>query len=101
MREIKFRAFNTLTGKMIDLYKTTLLALDANLSCDGIFVPFVDEYKIMQFTGVADKNGKEIYEGDILKDGKDENNNIGVVYYYAPQFVVQTLEDVPYALAEG
>lgn len=67
MRAIKFRAFNSLTNKMIDLKKTTPLALDANLNCDGIFIPFMDEYKIMQFTGLTDKNGKEIYEGDILR----------------------------------
>ena len=66
-REIKFRAWNKGTGKMIDLYKTTPLALDANLNCDGIFIPFKPGYEIMQYTGLKDKNGKEIYEGDIIK----------------------------------
>ena len=54
MREIKFRAWDKLTQRMI--YRVFNTRND-------------EDYILMQYTGLKDKNGKEIYEGDIIKQG--------------------------------
>jgi hypothetical protein len=63
-REIKFRIWNG--HNMVDPKKTTVFAVKEDLKIDGLFIPFADEFKLMQYTGLKDKNGKEIYEGEIL-----------------------------------
>ena len=68
MREIKFRAWNKETKTMIDLHAITPLALEPTLMQDGVFLPFHENLILEQFTGLKDKNGKEIYEGDKLRD---------------------------------
>ena len=72
MREIKFRVWDKTQCRMF--------------IPDGLKNPinFTENVEHMQFTGLHDKNGKEIYEGDVVR-GFDENefgsvNNDGPVH---------------------
>jgi len=60
-REIKFRAFDD--GKMLTM------PTDTNFVLSRFFGFLRDDAIIMQYTGLKDKNGKEIYEGDITDEG--------------------------------
>lgn len=75
MREIKFRAWNEVEEKIYNWYEF----LNTNMK-NTFIAPESTGMILMQYTGLQDRNGKEIYEGDILKfkmyDGKYENYKI-------------------------
>ena len=72
-REIKFRGKSINSGKWV-------YAILHGFGMD-LFNECVNEDTIGQFTGLHDKNGKEIYEGDILMCIGQREDNKGRKYF--------------------
>lgn len=95
----KFRAWVKLEKIMLPVgeidfdYEFAYLEEENGYRCERDF----DEIELMQFTGLKDKNGKEIYEGDVVKcytvTEECESEYVGVVCFKDFSFVVVDKKD--------
>jgi uncharacterized phage protein (TIGR01671 family) len=80
MREIKFRAWNKKNKRWYKGNESCLAISEHGdlyqISHDGVGWDISDEYDVLFFTGLLDRHGKEIFEGDVVKI---DTNEIGVV----------------------
>jgi uncharacterized phage protein (TIGR01671 family) len=83
MRKIKFRAWDANYKKMFYAGDNSTFADTTGRLLDS----FPDEH-LMQFIGLKDKNGKEIYEGDVVHIGFKKDFETGTVLFQNGSYLV-------------
>lgn len=82
MRTIQFRAWHKVRKEMYDVYSLSrdFVFKDTmdGVGCDGV-PDKREDVVLMQFTGLHDKNGKPIFEGDTFQNFPYPNGFSGII----------------------
>ena len=78
-REIKFRAWRISSKEYVGFYSIGLYMFDNGEIYHGN-LNVTKNYILEQFTGLTDKNNKEIYDGDIIRVCNNNNGYFEVIF---------------------
>lgn len=91
----KFRAWDVHEKKMFTndqliIWNGNVYANDnSELNVNNLKGWSIDEKYLMQFTGLKDKNGKEVFEGDIVHAYGEDTYLIGVIEYFDNAYCIK------------
>ena len=112
-REIEFRAWDKINKRMVNVNDFSGLEKDdlsefKYITCSQHVIDWKDII-LMQFTGLLDKNGKKIFEGDVVRRIKEKPNKfhfeiydpnplISEIFYDRAGFFVKGIADMDFYL---